>query len=148
MNTSGYNACMGEILAARLAKPAGYGTFTVYFDRDKLDAICDKYGRDLYVECLKAAEASVEQLTEDERLNLAKNTLESIMRLLPPSPAHIWQDGDEILADSKQAAEGIADLIDAIYGDMVTNTGYYDPAEDARNGEVAQNTGYYYVNVD
>lgn len=60
----------------------------------------------------------------------------------------IWsEDSDEILCKDKQTATAIADLIDAIYGESITNTGYYDPVEDERNGDVDSRTGYWYVAV-
>lgn len=65
---------------------------------------------------------------------------------LPDEPDYVWsKDGDEILCKDKYVADSIAYLFDAIYGDTVVNTGYYDPDEDERNGETDDRTGYYYV---
>lgn len=74
---------------------------------------------------------------------------------LPSSPeeslrncSRIWaEDNDEILCRDGQTATAIANLIDAVYGEPVTYTGYYDPAEDERNGEVDNRTGYWYIAV-
>lgn len=68
---------------------------------------------------------------------------------LPNKPDKIWypQDGEEILCEDEQVADGIADLFDALYGEPTVNTGYYDPEEDKRNGEVNDRTGYYYVTL-
>lgn len=51
MKTAGYWECRNEIIAARLPTPHKYEPFTELFDVDKLDAIRDKYGVDLYREC-------------------------------------------------------------------------------------------------
>lgn len=51
MKTAGYWECRNEISAARLPTPHKYEPFTEFFDVDKLDAIRDKYGVDLYREC-------------------------------------------------------------------------------------------------
>ena len=72
--------------------------------------------------------------------------LGKIAAALPDEPADVWsKDGDEILCKKEFVAEGIAYLFDAIYGEPVVNTGYYDPEEDERNGETDERTGYYYV---
>lgn len=52
MKTAGYWECRNEIIAARLPTPHKYEPFTELFDVDKLDAIRDKYGVDLYRKCL------------------------------------------------------------------------------------------------
>lgn len=78
-----------------------------------------------------------------------KTLLGKIAEFLPDEEARIWSpDGDEILCETEQTAETIADLFDAIYGCPTVNTGYYDPEEDARNGETDQRTGYYYVTIN
>ena len=51
MKDSGYFACKNEIMAARLSTPHKYEAFTEFFDVDRLDAIRDEYGADLYREC-------------------------------------------------------------------------------------------------
>lgn len=51
MKTAGYWECRNEIIAARLPTPHKYEPFTELFDVDKLDAIRNKYGVDLYREC-------------------------------------------------------------------------------------------------
>lgn len=51
MKTAGYWECRNEIIAARLPTPHKYEPFTELFNVDKLDAIRDKYGIDLYREC-------------------------------------------------------------------------------------------------
>ena len=72
-----------------------------------------------------------------------------LVKWLPKDEHRIWSpDGDEILCETEQLAEDIADFIDALYGIPVANTGYYDPEEDARNGETNQWTGYYYVTIN
>lgn len=52
MKTAGYWECRNEIIAARLPTPHKYEPFTKLFDMDKIDAIRDKYGVDLYRKCL------------------------------------------------------------------------------------------------
>lgn len=51
MKDAGYWECRNEISAARLPTPHKYEPFTELFDVDKLDAIRDKYGVDLFREC-------------------------------------------------------------------------------------------------
>lgn len=71
--------------------------------------------------------------------------------LLEPSEK-IWSDGEEILCNSSDGAEAIADLLEILYrsedSNIVVNTGYYDPAEDMESGEENDHTGWYYVHVD
>lgn len=52
MKTAGYWECRNEISAARLPTPHKYEPFTELFNVDKLDAIRNKYGVDLYRKCL------------------------------------------------------------------------------------------------
>lgn len=60
---------------------------------------------------------------------------------------HIWHDGSEILCDTEERAEAIADFFEALgFGDV--HTGYFDPEEDERNGEVDSHTAWYYVAWD
>lgn len=47
----GYEACFEALLAARFDNPTRFGPFTVYFDAMKLEAVRDKYGKDLYDLC-------------------------------------------------------------------------------------------------
>lgn len=55
--------------------------------------------------------------------------------------------GDEILTETEEQADRIADLLEALGFDYA-NTGYYDPEEDERNNEVDDRTGKWYVSVD
>ena len=50
----GQEPCCIAIEKAVLADPIVYQSFTAYFDREKLDNVRDKYGVDLYKECLTA----------------------------------------------------------------------------------------------
>lgn len=77
-----------------------------------------------------------------------KYVLCQICKLLPhTSDYRIWSDGDEILCETEQLAEDIADFFDALYREPTVNTGYYDPEEDAREGKSFDTTGFYYVTV-
>ncbi len=71
----------------------------------------------------------------------------NILEALPTMPSasgSIWTNGDAILCSTEDAANALADLIDALkIGDAVT--GFYDPVEDERNNEVDSFTGFYYV---
>lgn len=85
-------------------------------------------------------------LKNDREIGL---TFGRIAEWLPHEPARIWsKDGDEILCENGNIAEHIADLFDAVYGEPVVNTGYYDPDEDERNGETDERTGYWYVTIN
>ena len=85
----------------------------------------------------------------DAQFEMVSGILESICKLLPHSPDYrIWSDGTEILCETEQLAESIADLFDALYAYPTVNTGYYDPEEDERNDEVTDSTGFYYVTVN
>lgn len=78
-----------------------------------------------------------------------KYILCQICKLLPHTPDYrIWSDGDEILCETEQLAEDIADFFDTLYREPTVNTGYYDPEEDAREGKSFDTTGFYYVTVD
>ena len=65
----------------------------------------------------------------------------------------VWCDDDgQILVVSEEAANAVADLIEAFYrsqGEEISvNTGYYDPEDDKRNGETDKYTGWWYVDVN
>ena len=67
--------------------------------------------------------------------NKAANVFDAICELLPKTNGHrIWSNGEEILCETMELAEHIADLVDAFYGDKVALTGYYD-------GEYIPSTG-------
>lgn len=86
----------------------------------------------------------------DDREELAKWTWEAITAAMDFSPSeqtHFCYKGNELLCDTEQRAEAIADFFDAL-GFFYVRTGYYDPIEDKRNGEVDEYTGWYYVDFD
>lgn len=56
----------------------------------------------------------------------------------------MWSDGSEILVNNENAAEYIADFLEAL--GYEAHTGYYDPKQDERDGCVDEHTGYYYIN--
>ena len=70
------------------------------------------------------------------KTNLAKFAINGIM-----------PDGDEILCNSEEKAEAIADFAESIMCSYV-NIGYYDPKEDMINNEVDFRTGFWYVSID
>lgn len=51
MKPAGYWPCYNEIIGALRDKPRWYQPFAEYFNIEKLDAIRDVYGADLYKEC-------------------------------------------------------------------------------------------------
>ena len=73
-------------------------------------------------------------------------------RLRDYSDGEIWSCGDEILCKTESAADALADMLECLYisqgEEILVNTGYYDPEEDARNGELDRYTGWWYVNID
>ena len=73
-------------------------------------------------------------------------------RLRDYSEGDIWSAGDEILCKTESAANTLADMLECLYitqgEDVLINTGYYDPEEDAKNGELDRYTGWWYVNID
>lgn len=72
-----------------------------------------------------------------------------IFKWLPREPGgQFWFDGSEILCKKESDADAVADFIDALCGEAVCHTGFYDPDEDRRNGEVDAHTGYWYIDFD
>ncbi len=72
------------------------------------------------------------------------NNILEALPTMPSASSSIWTNGEAILCSTEDAANALADLIDALnIGDAVT--GYYDPEEDQRNNEVDSCTGFYYV---
>lgn len=61
-----------------------------------------------------------------------------------PEDAVVRNMGDELLCNSEELADFIADEIEMFFN-VQCNTGYYDPEEDARNNEVDDRTGWWYV---
>lgn len=88
-------------------------------------------------------------IDEFAQADMVNSVLDNVCALLPHTNDYrIWSDGSEILCETEQLAENIADLFDALYACQTVNTGYYDPEEDARNNEVDSRTGFYYVTVN
>lgn len=56
-----------------------------------------------------------------------------------------WTDGEEILCETEEQADIIADFLEDLGFDCL-NTGYYDPEEDKRDNCVDEHTGYWYIN--
>lgn len=73
-------------------------------------------------------------------------------RLRDYSEGDVWSSGYEILCKTEDGANALADMFETLYAthdeDVLVNTGYYDPEEDARNNEVDRYTGWWYVNID
>lgn len=77
--------------------------------------------------------------------------IESLPRV-PSDETKFWSDGSQILCRTEELANKAADMIEELYrrrGELVLiNTGYYDPAEDARDSINDEYTGWYYVQMD
>jgi hypothetical protein len=73
-------------------------------------------------------------------------------RLRDYSEGSVWSSGYEILCKTEDGADALADMFECLYKaqdeEILINTGYYDPEEDARNGELDSFTGWWYVNID
>ncbi len=73
-------------------------------------------------------------------------------RLRDYSEGEIWSAGDEIYCKTESAADALADMFECLYKaqdeEVLINTGFYDPEEDARNGELDRYTGWWYINID
>ena len=81
---------------------------------------------------------------------IVKDRIWGLACMLPESPDEgyrMWFDGEEILCETEQMAEHLADFFDMIYRGQTVTTGYYDPEEDKHNGEVNNHTGWYYVTI-
>lgn len=75
--------------------------------------------------------------------------VDMIIDLLPKTNDYrIWSNGEDILCETEQLAENIADLLDAIYGGQSATTGYYDDEyiDDFGTEETNEN-GWYYVHI-
>jgi len=59
-----------------------------------------------------------------------------------------YEDADEILCRTEELCEMIANILEAITGERMAQTGYYDPVEDERDGSTDGRTGWYYVTYD
>lgn len=81
--------------------------------------------------------------------NKAANVFDAICELLPKTNDHrIWSNGDEILCETMELAEHIADLVDAMYGGRTAITGYYDDEYiDDFGSEETNENGWYYVHI-
>ena len=66
----------------------------------------------------------------------------------PNSDLRFWTNGEDILCETEEDCETVADFIRCLFKDIDVHTGYYDPEEDRRNGEVDCCTGYYYIDFD
>lgn len=84
-----------------------------------------------------------------ENVDKAVMVMDTICELLPKTNDYrIWSNGDEILCETEQMAEHIADLVDAFYGEQVACTGYYDDEYiDDFGSEETNENGWYYVHI-
>lgn len=82
--------------------------------------------------------------------NKTKDLWSLLNSLLPYYPTgkrpDYWSDGDLILCPSLDAANVLADVLEAAGYDPVT--GYYDPDEDDKWGTRDQYSGYAYVDLN
>ena len=60
-----------------------------------------------------------------------------------PDGTIVRRDDYEILCNNEESANLIADFLDAL--GFCTNTGWYDPEEDAKEGINDEYTGWWYV---
>lgn len=60
----------------------------------------------------------------------------------------IRTDGSMILCRREEMADAIADMLDAVEGEVFTHTGYYDPEADKYDNCVDEYTGWYYIDFD
>lgn len=58
-----------------------------------------------------------------------------------------WTDGEDILCNTEQEADNLANFLEDLGFDIV-HTGYYNPDDDEKSGEVDDHTGYWYVSID
>lgn len=73
-------------------------------------------------------------------------TYNDILENLPKTNTYsIWTNGEDILCETKEKAETIADFIEQLGVVTNANTGYFDPEEDIRTEEMDKCTGWYYV---
>lgn len=81
-------------------------------------------------------------------VNPVEKVFNEVCAQLPHTPCDgLWTpDDEEILSESEDQIESLADTMDEMFGNC-TSTGYYDPEEDARNGETNERTGYYYLTL-
>lgn len=88
-----------------------------------------------------------------------KQIIDKIIEMLPREPRSydtvnnpgFWANGTEILCPSETECEAVAEFLRDIlskYGNMVIQTGWYDPFEDARNGEQDERTGFCYISFE
>ena len=79
----------------------------------------------------------------------AQKAFSCLLEALPKESenVHVFAYSGVILCDSEARANAIADMVDALYGDKVSVTGYYDPKEDKNGGTIDGATGWYYVDV-
>lgn len=78
------------------------------------------------------------------------NVVELLFKTVPRTPideCEYWATDSLILARTQDGAERLADMMEGLFG-IQCATGYFDPAEDARDGLCDECTGYYYVDFD
>ena len=144
-NSSRYKWVKGEKTDAfvRTLEPDDLDSVTLNAVKEKLAEAGDANG----VEIVSSMSGGA-QIEHDRKVMVL---LDALWGLLPHEPAKVWtksKGDDEILCQSEKTAEGIADLIDTLYGGQTVNTGFYDPKEDERNGEADDRTGFYYVTIN
>lgn len=71
----------------------------------------------------------------------------TVLRYTGKRNVYFWFDGVEILCDCEITTDILADMIRVVYG-IDAHTGFYDPADDAREDCVDSHTGYYYIDFD
>ena len=95
-------------------------------------------------------------LREDFEFHIFENVWDEIVSKLPTEPTRYgkkhpyWFDGEEILCETSELAELMADILENVSGEkQIVHTGYYNPEEDALElyGPF-KTTGWYYVDFD
>lgn len=73
-------------------------------------------------------------------------TYNDIITSLPKNNSRtIWTNGEDILCETENEAEVIANFLEQLGAVTDANTGYFDPEEDSRNDEEDEGTGWHYV---
>ena len=89
-----------------------------------------------------------------------KDVIPAIVDMLPREPRSynveddpgFWSNGEEILCPTHIECDIIATFLSDVFAEYperpIIQTGYYDPAEDARNGETDKYSGFHYIRFE
>lgn len=103
------------------------------------------------LDSMKTCGSVLEKLAGYKQFNISFAQIAASLPSKAQEGYHLWSDGTAILCKTEDAANAIADLLEALLyacgQEVNATTGYYDPEVDGLNGDTDEYTGWHYVDI-